>query len=281
MGFVMLELIKAFFIGIVQGITEWLPISSTGHMILFDEFFKMNVSDEFREMFFVVIQLGSILAVLVLYFGRLWPFFPSKTPAERKSVWVLWSKIFVAAIPAGIVGVLFDDFINDHFFNSWVVAGALIVYGIAFIVIERAFKGRPREDGSAEDITYGTALKIGAFQMLALIPGTSRSGSTIIGAMLTGVNRTAAAEFSFFLALPVMAGASLLKLVKFFAGGGVFTSTEIGVLLVGTITAFFVSLAAIKFLVGFVRRHSFEVFGWYRIVLGLLVLAWFSAKLFI
>ena len=275
----MLEFIKAFFIGIVQGITEWLPVSSTGHMILFDEFFRLNVTDEFREMFFVVIQLGSILAVLVLYFGRLWPFSPSKSPAERRGVWVLWSKILVAALPAGIVGVLFDDFIDSHFFNAWVVAAALIVYGIVFIVLERKFRDKPRESGSAEDITYGTALKIGAFQMLALIPGTSRSGSTIIGAMITGVNRTAAAEFSFFLALPVMAGASLLKIVKFFAGGGVFTGTELGVLAIGTITAFLVSLVAIKFLVGFVRRHSFEAFGWYRIVLGILVLAWFSAKL--
>lgn len=277
----MFEMLKAFFIGIVQGITEWLPVSSTGHMILFDEFFKMNVSKEFLEMFFVVIQLGSILAVLVLYFGRLWPFSPSKTPAEKKSVWTLWSKIIVAAIPAGIVGVLFDDFLDSHFYNSWVVAGALIVYGIVFIVIERTLGNAPREEGRAEDITYKTALKIGAFQMLALIPGTSRSGSTIIGAMLTGVNRTAAAEFSFFLALPVMAGASLLKLVKFFAGGGVFSTTELGVLVVGTLTAFAVSLAAIRFLVGFVRRHSFEVFGWYRIVLGVIVLAVFGVKLFV
>lgn len=267
-----IELVKSFFFGIVQGITEWLPISSTGHMILFDEFVTLSQSPEFKEMFFVVIQFGSILAVLTLYRKRLLPFGGGKTRREKNAVWSLWGKIVIAAIPAAVVGVLFDDWLDKHFYNAWVVSVALIVYGILFIVIERAKKGsRPRID-DAESIDAKTALGIGAFQILSLIPGTSRSGSTIIGAMLLGVSRTAAAEFSFFLALPIMAGASLLKLIKF---GFAFTTFEILVLLVGMAVAFVVSLIAIRFLVSFVRRHSFEAFGWYRIILGIIVILYF------
>lgn len=276
----MFDVLKAFFIGIVQGITEWLPVSSTGHMIIFDEFVKMNVTDEFKSLFFVVIQLGSILAVLTLYFHRLNPFSGKKSAAEKKSTWNLWAKILVAAIPAGVVGVLFDDLFEKYLENYVVVAAALIVYGVVFIVIERLHSkpGRGYKITCAEDINYATALKIGAFQMLSLVPGTSRSGSTIIGSMCVGVSRTAAAEFSFFLAIPVMCGASLLRFVKYAANYGLaFSGTEIMTLIVATITAFVVSVVAIKFLVGFVRRHSFESFGWYRIILGIVVVIYFIA----
>lgn len=276
----MFDVLKAFFIGIVQGITEWLPVSSTGHMIIFDEFVKMNVTDEFKSLFFVVIQLGSILAVLTLYFHRLNPFSGKKSAAEKKSTWNLWAKILVAAIPAGVVGVLFDDLFEKYLENYIVVAAALIVYGVVFIVIERLHSkpGRGYKITCAEDINYATALKIGAFQMLSLVPGTSRSGSTIIGSMCVGVSRTAAAEFSFFLAIPVMCGASLLRFVKYAANYGLaFSGTEIMTLIVATITAFVVSVVAIKFLVGFVRRHSFESFGWYRIILGIVVVIYFIA----
>lgn len=274
----MFDVLKAFFIGIVQGITEWLPVSSTGHMIIFDEFVKMDVTDEFKSLFLVVIQLGSILAVLTLYFHRLNPFSSKKTKAEKKSTWNLWAKIIVAAIPAGIVGVLFDELLDKYLYNYIVVALALIVYGVVFIVIERLHTkpGHSYKINSAEDINYSTALKIGAFQMLSLIPGTSRSGSTIIGSMCVGVSRTAAAEFSFFLAIPVMLGASLLRTAKYVVNYGLaFSGTEIMTLVVATVTAFVVSVVAIKFLVGFVRRHSFESFGWYRIILGVLVVVYF------
>lgn len=270
------EILKAFFIGVVQGITEWLPISSTGHMILFDEFVKLNVSAEFMEMFRVVIQLGSILAVVVIYFGRLNPWNPKKSIAEKRETWQLWLKIVIAAIPAGIVGVLFDDLLDKYLYNYVVVAATLIIYGIVFIVIERLGKNRVYRVTVAEGLDNKTALKIGCFQMLSLIPGTSRSGSTIIGSMCVGVSRTAAAEFSFFLAIPVMFGASLLKIVKYIAGGAAaFTSIEIMTMAVGVLTAFVVSLVSLKFLVGFVRRHSFEVFGWYRIILGAAVIVYF------
>lgn len=211
---VMIDIIKAFFIGIVQGITEWLPVSSTGHMILFDEFVKMNVTEEFKELFLVVIQLGSILAVLTLYFRKLNPFSKTKTKVEKKRTWVLWSKVIVAALPAAIIGLLFDDFLDEHLYRYEVVAVTLILYGIAFIVIERyhASHGNKFKIDSVDDIDYGTALKIGTAQVLSLIPGTSRSGSTIIGSMCVGVSRTAASEFSFFLAIPVMLGASALKI---------------------------------------------------------------------
>lgn len=271
-----IEILKAFFIGVIQGITEWLPISSTGHMILFDEFVKLNVSEEFMEMFRVVIQLGSILAVVVIYFGRLNPWNPKKTPLEKRDTWQLWLKIVIAAIPAGIVGVLFDDLLDRYLYNYVVVAATLILYGIVFIVIERRGRDKVYRITEAEGLDNRTALKIGCFQMLSLIPGTSRSGSTIIGSMCVGVSRTAAAEFSFFLAIPVMLGASLLKIAKYIVNGAVaFTGIEIMTMIVGVLTAFVVSLVSLRFLVGFVRRHSFEVFGWYRIVLGAAVIVYF------
>lgn len=274
----MLDVLKAFFIGIIQGITEWLPISSTGHMIIFDEFVKMNVSDDFKELFLVVIQLGSILAVLTLYFKRLNPFSPSKTKEEKRGTWSLWSKIVVAALPAAVIGIPFNDILDHYLYNYITVAVALIVYGVLFIVIERYHtkRGKSYKINSVDEIDYLTALKIGAFQTLSLIPGTSRSGSTIIGSMCVGVSRTAAAEFSFFLAIPVMLGASLLKVVKYIVKiGAAFSSVEIMTLVVATATAFVVSVIAIKFLMSFVRRHSFESFGWYRIILGAVVIVYF------
>ncbi len=272
----LIDILKAFLIGVIQGITEWLPISSTGHMILFEEFCGMNVSEQFMEMFRVVIQFGSILAVVILYWKRLFPFCPSSTSDERRGIWKLWSRIIIAAVPAGVIGVLFDDILDKYLYNYVTVAAALIVYGIAFIVIERIHKNKNYAIDSTNEIDPKSALKIGAFQTLALIPGTSRSGSTIIGAMCIGVSRTAAAEFSFFLAIPVMLGASLLKIAKYAVNYGLsFTLSEGVTLAVGTLTAFLVSVAAIKFLVGFVRRHSFEFFGWYRIVLGCAVIAYF------
>lgn len=278
---VMIDIIKAFFIGIVQGITEWLPVSSTGHMILFDEFVKMNVTEEFKELFLVVIQLGSILAVLTLYFRKLNPFSKTKTKVEKKRTWVLWSKVIVAALPAAIIGLLFDDFLDEHLYRYEVVAVTLILYGIAFIVIERyhASHGNKFKIDSVDDIDYGTALKIGTAQVLSLIPGTSRSGSTIIGSMCVGVSRTAASEFSFFLAIPVMLGASALKILKYIVKVGVaFTRAEVVTLVVATVTAFAVSVFAIKLLMGFVRKHDFKVFGWYRIVLGIIVILYFLIK---
>ena len=269
----LLELLKAALLGVLQGITEWLPVSSTGHMILLDELISLNVSDRFMEMFRVVIQFGSILAVVLLYFHELFPFSPKKSAGERKSCFALWGKILLACIPAAVIGLLFDDFMDAHFYNYITVAAALILYGIAFIAIERRNRNRKPVYASPEEITLPAALKIGCFQVLSLIPGTSRSGSTILGGMLCGVSRPAGAEFSFFLAIPVMLGASLLKLVKF---GFAFTGEELAILATGCITAFLVSLAAIRFLVSFVRRHSFEIFGWYRIALGALVLVCFA-----
>lgn len=273
-----IEVLKAVFLGIVEGITEWLPISSTGHMILVDEFLRLNVSDAFREMFFVVIQLGAILAVPVLFFHKLNPFSKKKTEEERRGTWSLWGKVVVGVIPTGIVGVLFDDFFNEHFYNYIVVAIALIVYGVAFLLIEKKRAGKEFRVERVEDLTYRDALMIGGYQMLSLIPGTSRSGSTILGGMLTGVSRTASAEFSFFMAIPVMLGASLVKILKFIVKGYTATGTEIGLLAVGIVTAFLVSLAAIRFLMDFVKRHDFKPFGIYRIVLGALVLVYFIVK---
>ena len=268
----LIELIKVIIIGIIQGITEWLPISSTGHMILADELLRLNVSDAFMEMFRVVIQFGSILAVVVLYFHKLNPFAPSKSDVQKRQTWRLWFKVIVGIIPAGIVGVLFDDWLNDHLYNYVTVAVALIVYGVAFIVIEKIRKGKTPRVDSVDRLDYKTALGVGCFQTLSLIPGTSRSGSTILGAMILGMSREAAAEFSFFMAIPVMLGASLLKMLKF---GFSFTSSELIVLIVGVLIAFVVSVAAIKFLTGFIKKHSFAVFGWYRIILGTIVLGAF------
>ncbi|MDR1088051.1 MAG: undecaprenyl-diphosphate phosphatase [Coriobacteriales bacterium] len=315
-----IELIKAAIIGIIEGITEWLPISSTGHMILADEFIRLEVSPEFWEMFLVVIQLGAICAVIILFFHKLNPFAPSKGREGRRKTWVLWAKVIVACIPAAIVGILLDSWFEEHFYNAITVAVALLVYGIAFIIVERV-KGadRPRASGrhttealrahaaqeggsqpsalqallpkrqpskrgggaavsDVDHLGFGRAIGMGVFQVLAIVPGTSRSGSTILGGRILGVSREAAAEFSFFLAIPVMFGWSLLKLVKgFVLDKLVLTSTEWGVFVVGIVVAFVVSILTIRFLMGYIRRHSFEVFGWYRIVLGLVVLAFFAA----
>ena len=272
---VFFELLKSLLYGIVEGITEWLPVSSTGHLILLGELCPLHVSPAFSEMFDVVIQLGAILAVIVLFFRKLNPFAPSKSALEKKSTWGLWLRVCVAVIPSAAVGVLLDDWLDEHLYNYITVAVALVVYGILFILIER-FK--PADKAAVTDvggISYKLAFLIGAFQMLALIPGTSRSGSTILGAMLLGCSRAAAAEFSFFMAIPTMLGASLLKVVKLFAEGVTVTALEWGILAVGCVTAFLVSLAAIKFLMDFVKKHSFASFGWYRIVLGAAVLGYF------
>ena len=273
------ELLKAVLFGIVEGVTEWLPISSTGHLILLDEFIALNVSDEFKSMFDVVIQLGAILAVIVLFFHKLNPFAPSKSRDEKKQTWQLWFKVVAAIIPSGIVGVLFDDWMDAHLHNGIVVSIALIVYGIAFILVENRRQGKYLGKSSVEtvyDITYRTALIIGLFQCLSLIPGTSRSGSTILGAILIGVGRSAGAEFSFFMAIPTMLGASAIKGLKFLLSGVSTTGTEIGVLVVGCVVSFVVSLLVIKGLMQYVRSHSFSAFGVYRIVLGIVVLAYFA-----
>lgn len=283
-----IEFLKAILIGIVQGITEWLPISSTGHMILLNDLVHLNVSDAFWEMFEVVIQLGSILAVVVLYFSRLWPFAMKKNIGGgdllcgigkvgiKRHTMVLWLHVLIAAVPAGVVGVLFNDWFDAHFYNPVCVSVSLIVYGVLFIVVERLHRGKTFKMNAVEDIGYGTAFGVGVFQMLSLVPGTSRSGSTILGASILSVSRPAAAEFSFFLAVPVMLGASLLKGMKFAgkvaAGAEVFGGYETMILAVGCIVAFVVSLAAIRFLMDFVKKHSFTAFGIYRIALGVLVL---------
>ena len=272
-----MELLKAVLFGIVEGVTEWLPISSTGHLILLNEFITLNVSDEFRSMFDVVIQLGAILAVIVLFFHKLNPFSPRKTEGEKKQTWQLWFKVIAAIIPSGIVGVLFDDWMEAHFHNATVVSIALIVYGVAFILVERRnarrVGGKTVEDVYAID--YKTALLIGCFQCLSLIPGTSRSGSTILGAILIGVGRSAGAEFS-FMAIPTMLGASAIKGLKFLLSGVAATGTEIGVLIVGCVVSFVVSLLVIRGLMEYVRRHSFSAFGVYRIILGVVVLVYFA-----
>jgi undecaprenyl-diphosphatase len=270
-----MEIIKAILFGIVEGITEWLPISSTGHMILLNEFVTLNVSAEFWEMFLVVIQLGAILAVVLLYWNKIFPFHFKEKPVIQKDIFVLWFKILVACIPAAVIGLAFDDVFDALFYNPWCVAIALIVFGIAFIVIENHNKNAKPKITQLSQITYKTALIIGVFQLLAAIfPGTSRSGATIVGALLIGVSRTVAAEFTFFLAIPVMLGASLLKLVKF---GFSFTGPEAVILLVGMVVAFVVSIVVIRFLMGYIKKHDFKVFGWYRIVLGIAVLAYFMS----
>lgn len=296
-----IEALKALLIGVVEGVTEWLPISSTGHMILVDEFVKLQVSPQFLELFLVVIQLGAIMAVLILYFHKLNPFSPKKDSVEKKSTWRLWGMVVIGCIPAAIVGFALDDWFNENFYNAVTVAIALIVYGVIFIVIELFNKrktnplpaGMPRgrharpivtvvdeplyKINSVDEIDAKTALKIGAFQMLAIVPGTSRSGSTIIGGLLCGCSRVAASEFSFFLAIPVMFGWGLLKTIKYVAELGFSMSTnEMMVLAIGIVTAFVVSIASIKFLIGFVKNHTFIPFGVYRIIVGVVVLAYFA-----
>lgn len=275
-----IEILKVIFLGIVEGITEWLPISSTGHMLLVDEFIKMNVSSDFKEMFFVVIQLGAILAVVVMFWNKMWPFkrkdtedgINKKGSILKKNIWSLWFKVVVACIPGAVVTIAFDDFIEAHLHTPTVIAITLIFYGIAFIIVERWNKTRTPKINTLSDITYKTAFIIGLFQVLSIIPGTSRSGSTIIGSLLIGVSRVAAAEFTFFLAVPVMFGLSFIKLLKF---GLLFKVSELSILLVGMAVAFFVSLLVIKFLMGYIKKHDFQIFGWYRIILGAVVLVYF------
>ena len=272
----MIEILKAVLFGIVEGITEWLPVSSTGHIILLDEFIQLSATDEFKSMFDVVIQLGAILAVIVLFFNKLNPFALKKSKVEKKQTWTLWFKVIAAIIPSGVVGVLFDDWMDEHLHNGIVVAIALIVYGIAFILVERNRKGKHlRLTADVHDISWKKAIGIGVFQCLSLVPGTSRSGSTILGAIMLGVGRGAGAEFSFFMAIPTMVGASGIKLLKFLLSGVGISSMEIAVLLVGCVVSFVVSLLVIKGLMEYVRKHSFSAFGVYRIVLGAVVLAYF------
>ena len=268
-----IEILKAIFLGIVEGITEWLPISSTGHMILVDEFIKLDVSKEFLDMFMVVIQLGAILAVLVLYFHKLNPFSRKKTLVERKQTWSLWLKVIIACLPAAVIGLIFDDKINELFFNAWTIAITLIVYGVLFIIVEIFNRKRKPKIRELSQLPYTMAFLIGVFQLLALIPGTSRSGVTIITALLLGASRFVAAEFTFFLAIPVMLGASALKIVKF---GFSYTGLEISILIAGVLTAFLVSVLAIKFLMKYIKKHDFKIFGVYRILLGIAVIIYFS-----
>lgn len=269
----MIEILKAIILGIVEGITEWLPISSTGHMILVEEFIQLNTSAQYKEMFFVVIQLGAILAVVTLYFNKLNPFAPSKTSAEKKQTMEIWYKVVVGVIPAAVLGLLLDDWLNEHFYNYLVVAIMLIVYGVLFIIIENKNKGKESTIHSFQDLTYRTAFIIGLFQCLSLIPGTSRSGATILGAIIMGTSRFVAAEYSFFLSIPVMFGASALKLSKF---GWTFTNLEIAILVTGMVVAYLVSVVAIKFLMRYIQNNDFKAFGWYRIILGAIVIGYFA-----
>ena len=270
MGFI--EYLKVIFLGFVEGITEWLPVSSTGHMILVDEFIKLNMSASFMEMFFVVIQLGAILAVIFMFWNKIFPVEFKGGFKIKQDTMNLWFKIIVACLPAAVIGLAFDDWLDEHFYNYQTVALMLIIYGVLFIVIENRNKGRKPVVTNLSQITYKFALMVGVFQLLALIPGTSRSGATILGAILIGASRYVASEFTFFLAIPVMFGASLLKLVKF---GFAFTSAELITLALGSFVAFVVSIFAIKFLMGYIKKHDFKVFGWYRIILGIVVLAYF------
>lgn len=274
-----IEILKVIFLGLVEGITEWLPVSSTGHMLLVDAWFSLKASDAFKDMFFVVIQLGAILAVVALFWKKLFPWHKDKTDdgkttlATDKSILNLWGKVLVACIPAGVIGIAFDDLLEQYLQTPLVISITLIVYGVAFILIENKNKGKQLPIQTTQEITYKHALIIGAFQVLSLIPGTSRSGATIIGALLVGIARPAGAEFTFFLAIPVMAGASAIKLLKFFMESGSMSGAEVGYLLIGAIVAFAVSMLAIKFLMNFVKKHDFKVFGWYRIALGVIVIA--------
>ncbi|MBQ1449835.1 MAG: undecaprenyl-diphosphate phosphatase [Eggerthellaceae bacterium] len=302
-----IEFLKALLIGIVEGITEWLPISSTGHMILVDEFVHLDVSDQFLALFLVVIQIGAILAVIIMYWHKLNPFSPTKTSLEKQATWHLWGMVVVGCIPAAIVGFALDDWVNEHFYNKVVVAIALIAYGVIFIFLERrnrekldhamrVYQRKARRNGrdasleridpdelvfdvtSVDDIDWKMALKIGLFQCLAIIPGTSRSGSTIIGGMLFGCSRTAAAEFTFFMAIPVMLGWGLVKVVKFVLAGVAMTGIEIGVLIIGVVSAFIMSVVSIRFLMGYIKKNDFTVFGYYRIVVGIIVLLYFVGE---
>lgn len=266
----MIELLKVVLIGIVEGITEWLPVSSTGHMLLVDEFITLHMTEQFKEMFFVVIQLGAILAVVVVFWSKLWPFgIKNRTLVYKEDIFRMWFKVVVGCIPAGVLGLLLDDFLEAHFGTPLTISLMLILYGILFILIENRNKHRTPAVDSIDDLSFKTALIIGFFQALAMIPGTSRSGATIIGGLLLGVSRTAASEFTFFLAIPTMLGASFIKLLKF---GLAFTTAELITLVVGMVVAFVVSVASIRFLMAYVRRHDFKVFGWYRIILGALVI---------
>ena len=276
-----IELIKVLLLGIVEGITEWLPISSTGHLLLVDELFTLKESDAFKETFFVVIQLGAILAVIVLFFQKLFPFFiktnetetgAKKTLGVKTDILNLWGKVLVACLPAAIIGIPLDDFLEAHLHTPLVISLTLILYGVAFIVIENRNKTRELPIKTTDSISYKHALIIGAFQVLSLIPGTSRSGATIVGALLIGIDRTAGADFTFYLAIPVMLGARAIKLLKFFVEGHALTGGQLGYLLIGAAVAFVVSLLAIKFLMNFVKKHDFKIFGWYRIALGALVI---------
>lgn len=271
----MIEVLKAVLFGIVEGITEWLPVSSTGHLILLNEFINLNVSEEFQSMFDVVIQLGAILAVCALFFRKLNPFDRGKNDEQKKQTWTLWFKVVAAIIPSGVVGVLFDDWMDTHLHNGIVVAVMLIVYGVAFIVVEKWNEHRVLRYHDVNNLPWGTAMIIGVSQCLSLVPGTSRSGSTILGGILAGVSRGTAAEFSFFMAIPTMVGASGIKLLKFFLSGVSFSAMDMLILLVGCTVSYIVSLLVIKGLMNYVRKHSFSAFGIYRIVLGIAVLLYF------
>ena len=271
----MLDIIKAIIFGIVEGITEWLPISSTGHLIILEELLRLEQGEAFFEMFQVVIQLGAILAVVVLYFHKLNPFSPKKTQKQKMMTWQIWIKVVIGCVPAGVIGILFDDLIDKVFYHWYVVALTLIIYGVLFIVVENYQQGKEPRAAKFSQLSIQMVLIIGVFQMLAMIPGTSRSGATIVGALMIGVSRSLAAEYTFFLAIPVMFGASLLKLVKF---GFAFTGMQVAVLLVGMVVSFGVSIVAIKFLMSYIKKNDFKVFGYYRIVLGVLVFLFFGIK---
>lgn len=270
------NLIKAIILGIVEGVTEWLPISSTGHLILVQEFMKLDARPEFIEMFNVVVQLGAIIAVILIYFNKLNPFSPKKTATEKKDTWNLWFKVLVGCLPAAVLGLMFDDFLDEHFHKFLPIALMLIIYGVLFIIVENRNKNREPSITSFQDFTYKAALIIGFFQVLALMPGTSRSGATIIGALLIGTSRFVATEFSFFLSIPVMIGASGYKMLKFLKIGGAFTGDELMILIVGSVVAFVVSLIVIKFLLNYIKTNDFKPFGWYRIILGVILIGYWT-----
>ena len=276
---VLIEILKAILFGIVEGVTEWLPVSSTGHMILLDEFIKLKVSSEFYELFQVVIQLGAILAVILLFFKKLNPFTGERKPIRENKIWQLWFKVIVAVLPSAVLGLLLDDWMDAHLYNYVVVAITLILYGVAFVFVEDLHKGKGKQIRSVYQIDYRTALLIGCFQCLSLIPGTSRSGATILGAIFLGVSRSAGAEFSFFLAIPTMLGASALKLVKFILEGATATGMEIVILAVGCLVSFLVSMLVIRGLMEYVRKHSFALFGLYRIALGTVIIIYYLVKM--